>query len=242
MQICYLVPGALSRHPGGEAEIERRRIFLETRSLTGAQVVLHDNPQGPASIESAAEEELAAAGALRLVPGIVAEGCDAIIIGCFGDPGLHAARELASVPVIGPAQASIHLAAQLGDRFGIVTVVQEVVPTLRRLVRAYGLEASLAAVLAVDVPVLELRQRREESLERLVIEGQRALAAGADALVLGCMTMGFLDVASDLQTALDIPVVNPVTAALHSCETIVAAGLKASPLAYPHPPKEVPFG
>src|SRR5262249_9733144 len=36
---------------------------------------------------------------------------DAVIIACFGDPGLLALREIAPVPVIGMAEASSRLAA-----------------------------------------------------------------------------------------------------------------------------------
>src|SRR5215510_9978502 len=45
---------------------------------------------------------------------------DAVIIACFGDPGLLALREIAPVPVIGMAEASCRLAASRG-RFAIVT-------------------------------------------------------------------------------------------------------------------------
>lgn len=240
MRICYLVPGALSRGPGGREELERRAAFLRERSLTGADVTVVDDPRGPLSIESAAEEELAAAGIARAAAALADEEHDAVVIGCFGDPGLDGAREALRIPVVGPAQASIHLAAQLGDRFALLTVVDGVVPVLRRLVRRYGLEAALAGVWAVDVPVLELRGRRTEVLGMLASRAERAVADGADVLVLGCMTMGFLDVAADLQERIGIPIVNPVLAGLHAAETMVAGALRHSRRAWPAPRKAVP--
>ena len=216
-RICYFVPGALSAHPGGTAEVQRRQAYLQSHVGAGIVVELRDNPDGPGSIESPAEEQQAAVGLLELLPGIAA-GFDAVIIGCFGDPGLRAARDLVKIPVIGPAQASIHLAAQMGDRIGILTVVDSVIPVLRERVGEYGLSDSLAALRAVNVPVLRLRECRDEVIGRLVIEGRKCLEDGADALVLGCMTMGFLDVAETLQTKLRTPVVNPVLAALHTAE------------------------
>jgi len=216
-RICYFVPGALSAHPGGAAEVQRRHDYLQSHAGSGVTVQIRDNPDGPASIESPAEEQAAAAGLLEVLPGVAA-GFDAVIIGCFGDPGLRAARDRLEVPVIGPAQASIHVAAQMGDRFGLLTVVDSVIPVLHELVGEYGLSNSLAAVRAVDVPVLRLRERRDEVLGRMVTEGRKCLDDGADALVLGCMTMGFLDVAETLQAELGAPVVNPVLAALHTAE------------------------
>ena len=230
MKIAYFIPGPMSR----------RQRYLSERAFPDTEVSVLEATSGPASIESAAEESLAVPGVLAAVPGLQADGFDAIIIGCFGDTGLSPAREMVDIPVIGPAQASAHLAAQLGQRFGILTVVDEVVPPLRRLMRAYGLEPLLADVRAVDVPVLELRERRDEALATMVAEGRRAIHAGADTLVLGCMTMGFLDVTDDLQERLDVPVVNPGLAALKAAEAAVALGMTQSRRAYPKPRKD-PF-
>jgi len=201
--------------------VQRRQSYLQSHAGSGIAVEIRDNPEGPASIESAAEEQQAAAGLLEALPGAAA-GFDAVIIGCFGDPGLRAARDLVKVPVIGPAQASLHLAAQMGDRIGLLTVVDSVIPVLHDLVDDYGLAGSLATVRAVNVPVLRLRECRDEVIGRLVAEGQECLDEGAAALVLGCMTMGFLEVAETLQAELGAPVVNPVLAALHTAEMFLA--------------------
>lgn len=48
------------------------------------------------------------------------QGYDAVLIACFGDPGLLALREAAKVPVLGLAQASFEAAQQRGP-FAVVT-------------------------------------------------------------------------------------------------------------------------
>ena len=190
-------------------------------------------------MESSAEEYLSVPGILRAAPELEAEGFDAVVIGCFGDPGLAPARELVSIPVIGPGQASALVAAQLGMRFGIITVVSEVIPAIRRQMRGYGLEGLVADIRAVDVPVLELRANREAVLDTMEVEACAALEQGADVLILGCMTMGFLDVARSLSERVGVPVVNPVYAALKCAETMVGSGLVHSSRAYPSPRKIV---
>lgn len=45
---------------------------------------------------------------------------DAVLIGCFGDPGLLALREASPVPVTGLAEAAFHAAARHG-RYAVVT-------------------------------------------------------------------------------------------------------------------------
>lgn len=237
MKIAYFVPGPLSRGPLGPEELDRREAFLARHAASGSEVAVRETERGPASVESSVEEYLAVPGLLEAAPRLEEDGFDAIIIGCFGDPGLAPARELVSIPVVGPGQASGHLAAQLGQRFGILTVVREVVPAIRRQMRACGLDGFLADVRAVDVPVLELRERREEVVQAMETEARECLDRGADALVLGCMTMGFLDVARTLSERLAVPVVNPVLASLALAETLCALSLAQSRRAYPTPRK-----
>jgi Asp/Glu/hydantoin racemase len=49
------------------------------------------------------------------------EECDAVLLACFGDPGLFALREVSRAPVVGLAEASMQAAAERGGRFAIVT-------------------------------------------------------------------------------------------------------------------------
>ena len=239
VHIIYFIPGPMSQGPLGLGELDRRKAYLERHAAPGTLISVRESADGPASIESAAEEYLAVPGLLAAAPVLESEGTNAIIVGCFGDPGLSAARELTGIPVVGPGQASGHLAAQLGSRFAILTVVDEVVPAIRRQMRGHGLEGFLSEVRAVDVPVLELRQRRDEVLGTLEQVGREVIDSGADALVLGCMTMGFVDVARDLQSRLGVPVVNPVVASLKLAEAMVSAGVAPSARAYPAPRKPV---
>ena len=87
-------------------------------------------------------------------------------------------------------------------------------PLIRRRIQAYGFENRLASIHAIGVGVAELRSSREQVADRLVDAGRRAVEEGADALVLGCMSMGFLELDRDVGDELDVSVVNPVKSAL----------------------------
>ncbi|HEV8251336.1 MAG TPA: aspartate/glutamate racemase family protein [Gaiellaceae bacterium] len=234
-RILYLVPGPLSRSRGVE-ELERRRSALQEWAFAGTEVGIAENLEGPGSIESAYEEYVSIPGSLELAAAAEADGSDAIILGCFGDPGLDGFREILSVPVVGPCEASMHLAAQLGDSFGIVTVLDSVVGPLRKLARLAGLESRLATVVACDVPVLELG---DESYGPVRTASEAAIAAGSDTLILGCMSMAFLGVAERLSAELEVPVLNPARTALKTAEGLVSIGIAHSKRAYPVPPKVV---
>ena len=47
----------------------------------------------------------------EVIPNLEAEGFDAAIIGCCYDPGVRISRELVSMPVVGPLEASVNFAS-----------------------------------------------------------------------------------------------------------------------------------
>jgi allantoin racemase len=107
------------------------------RSDTDLEVTCAD--RGPETIESAYDEAYAIPPTLELVTKANREGYDAVIIACFSDPGLHAAREISRIPVIGIEEASFHLAAMLGARFSIMTPRKARIHTKEEEVHRYGM-------------------------------------------------------------------------------------------------------
>ena len=69
----------------------------------------------------------------------------AALVGCFGDPGCTALRELSGAPVVGLAEAAMREAAGHG-RFAIVTGGAAWAPMLARLARGLGLDSALAGI------------------------------------------------------------------------------------------------
>jgi len=80
---------------------------------------------------------------------------DGAIVACFGDPGLFAARELTTAPVVGISEASMLTALTLGRRFSILTTTPRNAAKLEDLVRLYGLESRCASVRASRMTVLD---------------------------------------------------------------------------------------
>jgi allantoin racemase len=74
---------------------------------------------------------------------------DAVLLGCFGDPGLDALRELAPVPVIGLADASAEVAMRVARRFGVVTGGAAWGPMLEEFFTARGHAGRLAGIRTV---------------------------------------------------------------------------------------------
>ena len=94
---------------------------------------------GPASIEGHYDEAMSALGVLEEVRKGEAEGFDGYVIACFGDPGLLAAREVARGPVVGIAEAAMHVASLIGTGFSVVSTLGRTRVISEHLVEAYGM-------------------------------------------------------------------------------------------------------
>jgi allantoin racemase len=241
VKILYQIPGDMTAGPLGPAELTRRQRILQDWAFSATVVEVADTPGGPPSIESYAEELLCVGPMLRTLTARPARP-DAVIIGCFGDPGLGAVREVLDCLVVGPFEASFHVASQLGRRVGVVTVLDNVVPVLDHLVRGMGETLNWAGAVSVNISVLDLKAHADALASR-VAEVARPLVddRGADVLLVGCMSMAFLGVAEELGLRLGVPVVNPARAALKTAEMLVALGVGHSRRTYPRPPKPIVF-
>ncbi|MGF1476112.1 MAG: aspartate/glutamate racemase family protein [Geminicoccaceae bacterium] len=238
MRIAYVIPGPMSKGPMGAAEVRRREQLLNEWAFPGTEVRALDVADGPSSIESAYEEMLSIPPTLDAIVACERDGFDAAIIGCFGDPGLEAARELVSMPVIGPCESSMLLAASLGHKFSVLTIFDSLIAGQELLAVKAGVRDKLASVRATNIPVLDLRKDPAATKSRL-IEVARACVREdrADAFLFGCMTMSFMDLADEISIEVGAPAINAGRAALKHAEMLVSMGLAHSKTAWPTPAK-----
>lgn len=166
--------------------------MLATARETAPEVVIEGwtSHDGPPSIEGPEDGEASVPPLLVLVQKASEQGASAIIIGCFDDTGLDAARKIAACPVVAIGQAAYHLAVLAGARFSVVTTLAVSIPTLEENIRRYGLTSQLARVRASAVPVLELETNPEASRKKVLEEVARAASQdNVDSIILGCAGM-----------------------------------------------------
>ena len=197
--------------------------------------------RGPASIECAYDEMLAAPDIVEKVIQAEKDGFDGVFIDCFGDPGVEAAREMVSIPVVGGFQPAALSANIISGKWSVVTVLSSVVPMLRGLARKLGIENNIASVRDIRTPVLELtgndmlKQKLLEQIEKAVRED------GAEAVVLGCTGMMGLSgalAADAAERGFPVPVVDPTAAAIGYLQLLHRSGLTSSRITYESPPKK----
>lgn len=181
---------------------------------------------GPVSIESHYDDAMSVPGVLAEVAAGEAEGVDAYVIACFGDPGLLAAREVATGPVIGLAEAAMRTAAYLGRGFSVVTTLARTVGHTRDLAEAYGLARQCLGVHATGIPVVELETDPAAYATVLALSRAALESDASDVIVLGCA--GMADLCAHLQADLGVPVIDGVAAATLMARSLVELGLATS--------------
>jgi allantoin racemase len=182
---------------------------------------------GAPSIEGHHDDVWAAAGVAEQVRLGEAGGADGHIIACFGDPGLHSARELARGPVIGIAEAAFHAASLLATGFSVVTTLTRTCVIAEHLVVQYGFERRCRGIHGTDIAVLELEDPASNAFARILECAEQALVNDrSGAIVLGCA--GMADLCHTLQQRLGVPVVDGVAAAVKLAEGLVSLGLGTS--------------
>ena len=194
----------------------------------GTDIVAVNPASGPRSIESIYDELLSAAGTLETVLQHAAD-FDAFVIACYSDhPCIYAAREILDKPVIGIAEANMHMACMLGHKFSIVTTNDAWEPLLWDAVRRYGLAERCASVRTTGLPVLALEAAGEGETQQLVLQAaQHAVQHdGAEVICLGCAGMAGLD--KHMEQVLKVPVLDGVVCALKLLEGMLGYGLRTS--------------
>ena len=184
----------------------------------GTEIVAVNPAIGPASIEGFYDEAMSLAGMLDVIR--KAQDYDAVVIACFDDTGLDAARCLTDKPVIGIGEAAYHYASMVANKFSVVTTLARSVPALEHNLHRYGLIARCARVRSSEVAVLELEHPGSDARTRISAEIGRAVEEDrAEAIVLGCA--GMADLADMLSQEHGLPVLDGVTCAVGLAESMV---------------------
>ncbi|HUZ63687.1 MAG TPA: aspartate/glutamate racemase family protein [Acetobacteraceae bacterium] len=234
-------------NPNTTASMTRKIGEAAVAAAASGTVIEAVNPaMGPASIEGYYDEAFAVPGLLAEIAAGEARGMDGVVVACFDDTGVDAARCLTGRPVVGICEAALHLAAMIATRCTIVTTLPRSVPPLAALVRRYGM-AERCTVRAADVPVLALEGPASGAADRLRAEiGLAIREDGAECIVLGCA--GMADLARGLSRDLGMPVIDGVAAGVKLIEALVGLGLStakgggyATPLPKPYLGAMAPF-
>ncbi len=236
MRLRIINPDSGITEEGLRLRIERLRPFARPDTELSMACPQKNN----ICVDSCLDAALDAPEIVRLAVKAQEDGCDAVCLYCFSDPGIDACRELLDIPVVGGAQSSVLLASQIANSFSVLTTSARRVSQKKVFLRALGADpAKLASVRSVEIPP-GTAMERGAMLEILEKSARQCVREdGADAVILGCLS--FAAMGRELTRAVGVPVVDPAAAMISSAESLVAQGLSHSKKSWPAPPPKRRF-
>lgn len=206
MKIVFINPNS------SDAVTEAIRQAVKQYNYNGLEVDVVKCQNSPPAICNAADELLAGANVMKMaMEEEFDKKYDAIILGCFADPGLSALRETVTVPVTGMLESSMIFAKLQGKRISIIASGNhEDLSPWDQSLRSIGEANSIASVRCLGSTVEKALEVSEEHILRLVNECIRE--DGAEVVALGCAS--FAGKGESLSRMAGIPVIDGIKESL----------------------------
>ena len=217
---CAAVSGYTDR------ERQRRTSILEALIPPGFSIQLTGPTNGPTFLDGLADFDAAVDATAAWARTLPADEFDVVISAGALDPGLSVLRQILAVPVVGPGEASLFIGALLNRRLSIVTVDKYAVEKATGFIAQTATKPVIASVRSIGVPVREIVADLDRGRSALRGAARTAIEEdGAEAIMLGAMTLGTLDLAGELRETLGVPVIDPVRTSLRAAVQCVEASV-----------------
>lgn len=222
---------------GQYPEAERRKRIDAARSYASAEVEVGiiDVPANPYVGLGPAEIQ----GVAPVLHGCFVraekEGYDAVVPLGMLDLGVEGGRALVDIPVIAPAQASLHVASLLGDRIGLIVYLPQYIPWFRNQVRAYGMEQFIAGYRSVDIPLDQMSKGHDHLVEAFLREARALIREdGAEVIIPHGITQCPIHMKPDwLAKELGVPIVEGIGAPIRVAAMLAGLGYRQSRVRWP---------
>ena len=237
IKICATIPNLDGIKSWGKIHRE----FFETIRNPDVEITIADLPKAKIKSVSNAYDS-ANLGFLHTELAIDAEkkGFDGVAMGCLDEPGVDAAKEILSIPVVGECEAAMHFASLVGRKFsflipGSITGSKrggDGAYFLEDLARKYGLIQKLSSIRSVSAATLDYAKQKANLKNEMLLQAQKAIDEdGADSII----GYGSLDIITFLQRNLKVPVIEPVRSTVTFVESLIKLRLTHSKRTFPKP-------
>ncbi len=156
------------------------------------------------------------------------EGYDAIAGACYFDTGIKGARNLQSIPIVGAAEASMHLASIMGNSFAVVTSeptwIKEMEHHLKEL--GFGHSAiSYKPVRSLTIPFEEfvkymMSGNFDPVIKNFIEVSKRCLEDDAEVIIAGCGLVSPMITTKGVRDIDGAPIIDPMVSSLKFAEML----------------------
>jgi allantoin racemase len=207
-----LQPNILVLNPNNLAattDAIRRATAAFTKQLP-VRITCVTSIKGPSGIQTQLDADRSIEPLLELAAEHQAQA-SAYVVACFSDPGLHALRTIAKVPVVGIGECAMLTAMTLGQRIGVIAIADTSVSRHLRYFAGMGISSRVINERSIGMRVADLASR-EKTRDGMIATAKRLREDGADVIVMGCA--GMADLRADVESEVGLAVVEPTQAAV----------------------------
>jgi allantoin racemase len=158
------------------------------------------------------------------------EGYDAVVPLGMLDIGVEGGRSAVDIPVIAPLQAVLHVAAQVGEHFGVVCYHPASIYRHRSQCVAYGMENFIAGRRASGFYVQHIADNKDKMIESFLLAARDLIERDhADVIIPQGITQCPVQMKPQwLSEQLGVPVVEGIGAPIRMAALLAGLGLKQS--------------
>ena len=159
-----------------------------------------------------------------------AAGYDAVVPLGTLELGVEGGRSVVDIPVIGPTQATLHVAAQVGDRFGMICYHERYFPIMRDIVRRYRMSDFVGGWRASDFDLPDLAANHDRLVENFVSAARSLIKEnGCDVIIPMGISQCPVHMKPDwLMRELGVPVVEAIGSPILMAGIMAKMGLHPS--------------
>lgn len=167
-----------------------------------------------------------------------AEGYDGIAGACYFDSGIKTASNLLSIPVVGPAEASMHLASMMGNKFAVITSEPDWVEEMEHHLMDLGFGSFVISnrpLRALTIPMDKMFEclmtnHYDPITNDFVDVSRQCLDDGADVVIAGCGLISPIFSISNVREVDGAPIIDPMIASLKMTELMVNLAKSGMPV------------
>jgi allantoin racemase len=156
------------------------------------------------------------------------EGFDAVAGGCYFDGAIKAASNILGIPVVGPAESSMHFASMIGEHFAVITAGREHIAEIEQHI----VECGMRDFAIPKQPVRSLSLSFESfgacvlgnyksAIDDYIRVAKLCIEDGADVIITGCGLLAPMLTQSGFLEIEGVPLVDPMIVCLKTAEVMV---------------------
>ena len=186
---------------------------------------------------SPAELQLVAPAFINAFRAAEQQGYDAAVPLGTLDLAVDAARSVVDIPIVGPAEAMLHIACLLGGRFGVLVYSDTSLILCRRIVKRYEMTHKIAGWKTLGFALPDIIANRDQFVANFVSRARQLVEEdGADVLLPMGITQCPADSPDWLSEQLSVPVVEGIGAPIRLAAMLSGLGLRHSRKHWPRSP------